>query len=126
MLLVMRVWIRGYCKFQARNSLMFSPDADVSPYHPLPPTAESSKSVKKVDYVRTRLKEQEHDVGDKPLSAPPSPTRSRVDAAIAGTSMCSRCFGCLIPQNLCSSQVILRARVNSHLSLVFHHLRPLN
>jgi protein DGCR14 len=65
---------------------MFTPDADVSPYHP-PATDENSKNLKKVDYAKTRLKEQEHDVGDKPLSAPPSPTRSRVDAAIAGNSM---------------------------------------
>jgi hypothetical protein len=76
-------------KIQARNSLMFTPDADVSPYHPPAATAENPKSLKKVDYGHTRLKTQEHDVGDKPLSAPPSPTRSRVDAAIAGTSMSS-------------------------------------
>jgi protein DGCR14 len=68
---------------------MFTPDADVSPYHPPHAAAEAPKSLKKVDYAQTRLKEQEHDVGDKPLSAPPSPTRSRVEAAIAGTSMSS-------------------------------------
>lgn len=68
---------------------MFTPDADVSPYHPPAATAESSTSLKKVDYAQTRLKEQEHDVRDKPLSAPPSPTRSRVDAAIAGNSRSS-------------------------------------
>jgi len=66
---------------------MFTPDADVSPYHPPTTNAENSKNLKKVDYAKTRLKEQEHDVSDKPLSAPPSPTRSRVDAAIAGSSM---------------------------------------
>lgn len=69
---------------------MFSPDADTSPYHPPSATAETPKSLRKVDYAQTRLKEQEHDVGDKSLSAPPSPTRSRVDAAIAGTSMFSQ------------------------------------
>jgi protein DGCR14 len=66
---------------------MFTPDADASPYHPPASAAENPKSLKTVDYAQTRLKEQEHDVGDKPLSGPPSPTRSRVDAAIAGNSM---------------------------------------
>ncbi|KAI0694906.1 nuclear protein DGCR14 [Cytidiella melzeri] len=76
-------------EFKARNALMFPPDADVSPYHPKPATM--SKDLKPpppkvIKYGNTRLPEQD----DTPsasgsLSAPPSPTRSRIDAAIAGT-----------------------------------------
>jgi protein DGCR14 len=81
---------------------MFSPGADVSPYHPPAATGDIPKSLKKVDYAHTRLKEQEHDAGDKPLSEPPSPTRSRVDAAIAGTGVSFQCHsGCLSP-HICS------------------------
>ena len=63
---------------------MFPPDADVSPYDPPPATTDRAKNLKKVEYTSTRLSEQEHSVIDKPLSAPPSPTRSYVDAAITG------------------------------------------
>ncbi|KAF8912774.1 nuclear protein DGCR14 [Gymnopilus junonius] len=73
-------------KFKARNSLMFPPDADVSPYQAKPTSAEAEANPKSVNYASTRLAEQEHEVSDhKSASAPPSPTRSRVDAAISGT-----------------------------------------
>ncbi|CAA7266553.1 unnamed protein product [Cyclocybe aegerita] len=72
-------------KFKARNSLMFAPDADVSPYNPPSKPAEG-KGQKAVNYASTRLQEDEHRAGDaKSVSAPPSPTRSRIDAAITGT-----------------------------------------
>ncbi|CDO76620.1 hypothetical protein BN946_scf184868.g34 [Trametes cinnabarina] len=73
-------------KFRARNALMFPPDADVSPYHPPSvPKAEDAKGPPKaIKHMNTRLPEQD-DKLDHSISAPPSPTRSRVDAAIAGT-----------------------------------------
>ncbi|KAF5312643.1 hypothetical protein D9619_003170 [Psilocybe cf. subviscida] len=75
--------------FKARNSLMFSPDADVSPYHPPRKVAdqEVDPNPKAVNYGSTRLLEYEHKAGDskQSASAPPSPTRSRIDAAITGT-----------------------------------------
>ncbi|KAJ3496694.1 hypothetical protein NLJ89_g10449 [Agrocybe chaxingu] len=72
-------------KFKARNSLMFAPDADVSPYNPPPKPAER-KDQMAVNYASTRLQEDEHRASDaKSVSAPPSPTRSRIDAAITGT-----------------------------------------
>ena len=72
------------CK--ARNALMFPPDADVSPYHPpAVQTAQDAKGPPKlVKHGNTRLPEQD-DKLDHSISAPPSPTRSRIDAAIAGT-----------------------------------------
>ncbi len=62
---------------------MFPPDADTSPY------ASSSNANGKGDpkviiYGNTRLPEQEESIGGSALSEPPSPTRSRVIAAIAG------------------------------------------
>ncbi|OSD03627.1 hypothetical protein PYCCODRAFT_1434538 [Trametes coccinea BRFM310] len=73
-------------KFRARNALMFPPDADVSPYHP-PPVAKAEDAKgppKAIKHTNTRLPEQD-DKPDHSISAPPSPTRSRIDAAIAGT-----------------------------------------
>ncbi|KAI8980673.1 nuclear protein DGCR14 [Trametes punicea] len=74
-------------KFKARNALMFPPDADVSPYHP-PPTTKAVEDAKgppkAIKHLNTRLPEQD-DKPDHSLSVPPSPTRSRIDAAIAGT-----------------------------------------
>ena len=65
---------------------MFAPDADISPYDPPPETAEDDSVSKIVNYASTRLIELEHNIGDsRASSAPPSPTRSRVDAAITGT-----------------------------------------
>ncbi|KAI0331932.1 hypothetical protein GY45DRAFT_534511 [Cubamyces sp. BRFM 1775] len=73
-------------KFKARNALMFAPDADVSPYHP--PPSKATEDIKgpprAIKHSNTRLPEQD-DKPDHSLSAPPSPTRSRIDAAIAGT-----------------------------------------
>lgn len=73
--------------FQTRNSLMFTPDADISPYDP---SASSSSTKTKVDpkvikYGNTRLPEQDVTDQSRSLSAPSSPTRSRIDAAISGT-----------------------------------------
>ena len=67
---------------------MFSPDADVSPYHPPPKVNTSEKkdgSSKIISHGNTRLMEQEHKTNSSGLSEPPSPTRSRIDAAISGT-----------------------------------------
>ncbi|KAI0639743.1 nuclear protein DGCR14 [Trametes polyzona] len=73
-------------KFKARNALMFAPDADVSPYHPpVSQAVEAPKGPPKaIKHTNTRLPEQD-DKPDHSISAPPSPTRSRIDAAIAGT-----------------------------------------
>lgn len=72
---------------QARNSLMFPPDADVTPYqssgfgasNKVPPDPKAIK------YGNTRLPEQKESTDSRSASAPPSPTRSHIDAAIAGT-----------------------------------------
>ncbi|KAG6820371.1 hypothetical protein H0H93_001342 [Arthromyces matolae] len=71
-------------KFKARNSLMFPPDADDSPYHSIPKATPNLKIIK---YDNTRLSENDHSSSStsRGLSAPPSPTRSRIDAAITGT-----------------------------------------
>ncbi|KAI0051729.1 hypothetical protein FA95DRAFT_198981 [Auriscalpium vulgare] len=74
--------------FKARNSLMFAPGADVSPYDPSSAVVKTvSKGPPKViKHGNTRLLEQEEDASvSRGMSAPPSPTRSRIDAAIAGT-----------------------------------------
>ncbi|VDB99786.1 unnamed protein product [Peniophora sp. CBMAI 1063] len=69
--------------FRARNGLMFPPDADVSPYAV---TAPSKPDPREVRAVNTRMPDLDED-GElmRSSSAPPSPTRSRIDAAIAGT-----------------------------------------
>jgi len=67
---------------------MFSPDADVSPYHPPPKatsTSDKKQELKMISHGNTRLVEQEHKTNSSGLSEPPSPTRSRIDAAISGT-----------------------------------------
>ncbi|KAF8337942.1 nuclear protein DGCR14 [Cantharellus anzutake] len=72
-------------RFKARNSLMFTPDADASPYHPpssVPPST-GNEPPKEVRHANTRLPEQSEEVPSS--SVPPSPTRSRVAAAIMGT-----------------------------------------
>ena len=75
---------------KARNSLMFAPDADISPYDAPPETFEDDSVPKIVNYASTRLIELEHNASDsRASSAPPSPTRSGVDAAITGTA-CER------------------------------------
>jgi len=75
-------------KFKARNTLMFPPDADVAPYDPSKPSAKAADKgePKLIVYGNTRLSEQEESTSaTHGLSAPASPTRSRIDAAIAGT-----------------------------------------
>jgi protein DGCR14 len=76
---------------------MFSPDADISPYRPPPKsTIEVSKTGPKViSHKNTRLVEEEHKIDSSGLSEPPSPTRSRIEAAISGTPctlICSLLF----------------------------------
>ena len=66
---------------------MFSPDADESPYHPKPPPSLADVKPpppKVIKYGNTRLPEQDDTPKDS-ISEPPSPTRSRIDAAIMGT-----------------------------------------
>jgi protein DGCR14 len=60
---------------------MFAPDADVSPYV----STKSSKlpaDPKSIKHGNTRLPGQDD---QKDVNEPPSPTRSHIDAAIAGT-----------------------------------------
>ncbi|EGN94710.1 hypothetical protein SERLA73DRAFT_187770 [Serpula lacrymans var. lacrymans S7.3] len=74
-------------KFKTRNSLMFSPDADIAPY-----TVSDSNTISKkaqenpgvIKHGNTRLPEEDES-RPRGLSAPPSPTHSRVAAAITGT-----------------------------------------
>jgi protein DGCR14 len=72
---------------------MFSPDADSSPYHVAAPTttAESSlddgvRQPKSITHGATRFPSPPLDstASDPSTVVPPSPTRSRIDAAIAG------------------------------------------
>jgi len=67
---------------------MFSPDADMSPYAPPLSKARTSDDLGIITHNNTRLPEQ--DTQSRATSAPPSPTRSRIDAAITGTP-CKSC-----------------------------------
>ncbi|PCH33818.1 hypothetical protein WOLCODRAFT_94253 [Wolfiporia cocos MD-104 SS10] len=73
-------------KFKTRNGLMFPPDADELPYNPstIKKAMEVKGAPKTIKHANTKLPEQDDTPRDT-LSAPPSPTRSRIDAAIAGT-----------------------------------------
>ena len=73
---------------QTRNSLMFSPDADISPYDgPTSlPTSQPKGPPKQIMHANTRLPEQSNEDGETVSTAPSSPTRSKIGAAIAGTS----------------------------------------
>ena len=73
--------------FRARNSLMFSPGADVSPYDPSSTQSTPAKGPPKtIKHGNTRLAEQDESMSSsRAMSEPPSPTQSRVDNAIAGT-----------------------------------------
>lgn len=75
------------CDFQTRNSLMFPPDADVSPYDSSAsgPSTKPKVDPKVIKYGNTRLPEQDTTDQSRSSSAPPSPTRSRIDAAISDT-----------------------------------------
>jgi protein DGCR14 len=65
---------------------MFVPDADISPYHPANRSGDDKSEPKVIKHTNTRLPSQMEDSSDsRSLSCPPSPTRSRIDAAIAGT-----------------------------------------
>lgn len=66
---------------------MFSPDADESPYHPPALNLTEAKGdPKAIKYGNTRLPEQDNSASSsRGISTPPSPTRSRIDAAILGT-----------------------------------------
>ncbi|KZV75536.1 hypothetical protein PENSPDRAFT_624251 [Peniophora sp. CONT] len=69
--------------FRARNGLMYPPDADTSPFAIVAPSAPDPREIR---HVNTRMPDLDED--GEPVrgsSAPPSPTRSRIDAAIAGT-----------------------------------------
>jgi protein DGCR14 len=73
-------------KFKTRNSLMFSPDADTSPYHPPLNKTDAGGDPKSISHLSTRLPSQEDSsILLRAMSEPPSPTRSRIDAAISGT-----------------------------------------
>ncbi|KAF9240887.1 nuclear protein DGCR14 [Melanogaster broomeanus] len=74
-------------RFKTRNSLMFPPDADVSPYDPSTSTiiVKAKVDPKVIKHGNTRLLEQDDADKSRSLSAPPSPTHSRIDAAITGT-----------------------------------------
>lgn len=67
---------------------MFSPDANVSPYHPPPPAVNADGTPLpgpergRVTHSATRLPSQSE---SSSASVPPSPTRSRIGAAISGT-----------------------------------------
>ncbi|KIY72849.1 hypothetical protein CYLTODRAFT_486082 [Cylindrobasidium torrendii FP15055 ss-10] len=72
--------------FKTRNSLYFSPSADESPYYKHRPSEGRPEDLKHMNHVNTRLPEQDDDAsGSHSLSEPPSPTRSRINAAIQGT-----------------------------------------
>ena len=83
--------------FRARNSLMFSPGVDVSPYDPSNSSAKNAPKgpPKTIKHGNTRLPEQDENLSSsQSISEPPSPTQSRVDNAIAGTPCTFIVFGC--------------------------------
>jgi protein DGCR14 len=89
--------------FRARNSLMFSPGADVSPYDPSSSSAKNTATKgppKTIKYGNTRLPKQDDDAlsSSQAASEPPSPTQSRVDNAIAGTPCASLHVDCILVQ----------------------------
>lgn len=75
--------------FKTRNNFMFTPDADISPYDPASSAWRDNKlqpDPKFIKHGNTRMTEHEDSSkGGRGASEPPSPTRSRIDAAIAGT-----------------------------------------
>ncbi|GAA6019065.1 hypothetical protein JCM11491_002504 [Sporobolomyces phaffii] len=86
----------GTWPFKNRNSLMFPPDADTDPSDPPPPSSTATGSgtgpklpmgePKGIRYHATRLMEVEKGgFGAGSETGTPSPTRSRINAAIAGT-----------------------------------------
>ena len=84
--------------FRARNSLMFAPGADLSPYDPSNSSANTvAKGPPKIiKHGNTRLLEQDDTLSSsRAMSEPPSPTQSRVDNAIAGTPCASFHVDCI-------------------------------
>ncbi|GJJ09518.1 hypothetical protein Clacol_003741 [Clathrus columnatus] len=71
--------------FKARNSLMFSPDADRSPYDgPTSLPTKTGEGIPKIiKHANTRLEQPDQDGNDN-IDVPLSPTHSRIGAAIAG------------------------------------------
>ncbi|KAF7320435.1 hypothetical protein MKEN_00828400 [Mycena kentingensis (nom. inval.)] len=70
--------------FKARNSLMFAPDADVSPY--VVPKSDIKPDGRAIVHDRTRMPDDDASrPRSRATSAPPSPTRSHINAAIMGT-----------------------------------------
>ena len=88
--------------FRARNSLMFSPGADVSPYDLSSSSARNTAAKgppKTIKHGNTRLAEQDDALSSsRAASEPPSPTQSRVDNAIAGTPCASFHVDCILVQ----------------------------
>lgn len=66
---------------------MFSPDADISPYDgPTSlPAPQPKGPPKEIRHANTRLPEQSNEDGETASTAPSSPTRSKIEAAITGT-----------------------------------------
>ncbi len=93
--------------FRARNSLMFSPGADMSPYDPSSAKSTPAKGPPQaIKHGNTRLTEQDESMSSsRAMSEPPSPTQSRVDNAIAGTPCM---FTSLIYARVCNSYDSLR------------------
>ena len=80
---------------------MFPPDANVAPYDisTLATAKRARGDPKAIKHGNTRLPEQ---ADSQSISAPPSPTRSRIDAAITGIArekFFSYNVSCLIPFN---------------------------
>ncbi|KAG8928565.1 hypothetical protein FRC01_005744 [Tulasnella sp. 417] len=78
-------------KFKTRNALMFPPDADVSPYQMSSSellTEGTRREAPTIVHANTRLPEQSEGAEGSVAgsSVPPSPTRSRIAAAISGLS----------------------------------------
>lgn len=108
---------------------MFSPDADISPYHPRPKSSAVENDPRSVSYTSTRLPEYEHRSGDSgSVSAPPSPTRSRIDAAITGTPCMFSIYDSFYVPMLTDSKTIpdhLRSEILDSFR-IFHRLHRLN
>lgn len=85
--------------FRARNSLMFPPGTDVSPYDSSNSSATAKGPPKTIKHGNTRLLEQDDAMtSSRAASEPPSPTQSRVDNAIAGTPCASFHVDCTLVQ----------------------------
>jgi protein DGCR14 len=62
---------------------MFSPDVDESPYQP---SLDVKGDKKTIEHLNTRLSQTDSSSTPQSHSSPPSPTRSRIEAAITGTA----------------------------------------